>query len=45
MDRSEERDREIEALRECVSLLSEGRLRINENLDFDTALWGVSKDA
>ena len=38
---SEQRDREIEALRERLSRLSEASRRINESLDFDTVLQGV----
>ncbi len=36
-----ERDRDLEALRERLSRLSEASLRINESLDFDQVLQGV----
>ena len=45
MVRSEEHDREFEALRERLSRLSEASLRINESLDFDTVLQGVLDSA
>ena len=38
---ADQRDREIEALRERLSRLSEASLRINESLDFDTVLRAV----
>ena len=38
MVRSDERDRELEALRERLTRLSEASLRINESLDFDQVL-------
>ncbi len=41
----EERDREMEALRERLSRLNEANLRINESLDFDTVLQGVLDSA
>ena len=41
MAHPDERDREIEALRERFSRLSEASLRINESLDFDAVLQGV----
>ena len=37
----DERDRDLEALRERLSRLSEASLRINESLDFDQVLQGV----
>ena len=37
---ADQRDREIEALRERLSRLSEASLRINESLDFDQVLQG-----
>ena len=40
----DEQAREIEALRDCLSKLSEASLRINENLDLDT-VWGGSLTA
>ena len=45
MNQSDERDREIEALRDRLSRLSEASLRINESLDFDTVLQGVLDSA
>ena len=45
MDQSDERDREIEALRDRLSRLSQASLRINESLDFDTVLQGVLDSA
>ena len=41
MAQPDERDRELEALRERLSRLSEASLRINESLDFDAVLQGV----
>ncbi len=38
---SDQQDREIDALRDRLSRLSEASLRINENLDFDDLLQGV----
>ena len=45
MDRPDQRDRELEALRERLSRLSEASVRINESLDFDTVLQGVLDSA
>ena len=45
MNQSDERDREIEALRDRLSRLSEASLRINESLDLDTVLQGVLDSA
>ena len=45
MKRPDERDREIEALRERLSRLSGASLRINESLDFDTVLQEVADSA
>ena len=45
MDREDVLLREIEALRERLSRLSEASLRINESLDFDTVLQGVLDSA
>ena len=45
MDQSDRRDREIEALRERLSRLSEASLRINESLEFDQVLQGVLDSA
>ena len=42
---ADQRDREIEALRERLSRLSAASLRINESLDFDTVLQGVLDSA
>ena len=42
---SEQRDREIEALRERLSRLSEASRRINESLDLDKVLQGVLDSA
>ena len=42
---SEQRDREIEALRERLSRLSAASLRINESLDFDQVLQGALDSA
>ena len=41
MDRSDELERENEALRERLALLGEAGLRISESLDFDIVLQGV----
>ncbi len=43
--RADQRDREIEALRERLSSLSEASLRVNESLDVDTALQAVMDSA
>ena len=45
MKDADERDREIEALRDRLSRLSEASLRINESLDLDTVLQGVLDSA
>ena len=45
MKRPDQRDREIEALRERLSRLSGASLRINESLDFDTVLQEVADSA
>ena len=45
MVQSDPRDREIAALRERLSRLSEASLHINESLDFDTVLQGVLDSA
>ena len=45
MDREDDLMREIEALRERLSRLSEAGLRINESLDFDTVLQEVLDSA
>ena len=45
MDQPDERDREIAALRERLSRLSEASLRINESLDPDTVLQEVMDSA
>ncbi len=42
---SDQRDREMEALRERLSRLSQASLRINESLDFDQVLQGVLDSA
>ena len=42
---ADQRDREIETLRERLSRLSEASLRINESLDFDQVLQGVLDSA
>ena len=42
---ADQRDREIEALRERLSRLSEASRRINESLDFDAVLQGVLDSA
>ena len=42
---ADERDLEIEALRERLSRLSEASLRINESLDLDRVLQGVLDSA
>ena len=43
--RPDERDREILALKDRLSRLSQASLRINESLDFDTVLQGVLDSA
>ena len=45
MNKSDERDRDNEALRDRLSRLSEASLRINASLDFDTVLQGVLDSA
>ncbi len=45
MNRSDERDREISALRERLSRLREASLRISADLDFDSVLQGVLDSA
>ena len=45
MEQSEQRDREIEALRERLSRLSQASLRINDSLDFDQVLQGALDSA
>ena len=45
MAQPDQRDREIAALRERLSLLSEASLRINESLDFDAVMQGVLDSA
>ena len=45
MVQSDQRDREIEALQERLSRLSEASLRINESLDFDVVMQGVLDSA
>ena len=45
MDGPDERDREIEELRDRLSRLSEASLRITEDLDFNTVLQGVLDSA
>ena len=45
MDREDDLLRQIDALRERLSRLSEASLRINESLDFDTVLQGVVDSA
>ena len=45
MDRPDQRDREIEELRDRLSRLSEASLRITEDLDFNTVLQGVLDSA
>ena len=45
MNRDDERDLVIRALRDRLSKLSEASLRINESLDFDTVLQGVLDSA
>ena len=45
MNRSDERNPEIQALRDRLSRLSEASLRINESLDFDAVLQGVLDSA
>ncbi|MCY3690726.1 MAG: hypothetical protein OXH30_01810, partial [Chloroflexi bacterium] len=45
MAQPDQRDREIAALRERLSLLSEASLRINESLDVDAVMQGVLDSA
>ena len=45
MERADERDREIQSLRDRLSRMSEASLRINESLDWDTVLQGVLDSA
>ena len=45
MEQPDRRDREIEALQERLSRLSEASLRINESLEFDQVLQGVLDSA
>ena len=45
MTKADERDQQIEALRDRLSRLSEASLRINESLDFETVLQGVLDSA
>ena len=45
MVQPDQRDREIEALQERLSRLSEASLRINESLDFDVVMQGVLDSA
>ena len=45
MMESDQRDRELEALQERLSLLSQASLRISESLDFDVVLQGVLDSA
>ena len=45
MAQPDRQDREIEALRERLSRLSEASLRINESLDFDVVMQGVLDSA
>ena len=45
MDQSDRSNRDLDALRERLSRLSEASLRINESLDFDTVLQGVLDSA
>ena len=45
MDESSGRDREVAALRDLLSRLSEASLRINESLDFESVLQGVLDSA
>ena len=45
MEELDRRDREIAALQERLSRLSEASLRINESLDFDVVLQGVLDSA
>ena len=45
LQNADERDREIAALRDRLSRLSEASLRINESLDLDTVLQGVLDSA
>ena len=43
VNREDDLSREIEALRERLSRLTEASLRINESLDFDTVLQGGAR--
>ena len=45
MKKADERDQQIEALRDRLSRLSEASLHINESLDFETVLQGVLDSA
>ena len=45
MERADQRDQEMAALRERLSRLSQASLRINESLDFQTVLQGVLDSA
>ena len=45
MNNADELERELEAIRDRLSRLSEASLRINESLDFDTVLQGVLDSA
>ena len=45
MTEADQRDRELEALRERLTRLSEASVRINESLEFDTVLQGVLDSA
>ncbi len=45
MTQPDQRDRDLEALRERLSRLSAASVRINESLDFDTVLQGVLDSA
>ena len=45
MEQPEQPQREIQALRERLSLLSQASLRINESLDFDRVLQGALDSA
>ena len=45
MTNADELERELEAIRDRLSRLSEASLRINESLDFDTVLQGVLDSA
>ena len=45
MNREDDLLRELEALRERLSRLSQASLRINESLDYDSVLQGVVDSA